>query len=235
MKIKLIPRRILQLTSAVALAASLFPAHAQPQQTAAGAQKFLSMLAGDGALFVQAVDKASGMAVLEGTKVTVNRWLKDGVPQADGPYDGGSTRAITHKLQQPLDVLKAEGIDPRANVDPCTTRLETFTKENLDYTRVSRDGTAVKETFFGYDTLPFQDTVTVKFEDPNVRYAGPYYVAWGKATITRGVEWISATAQHSKHVSHLLYKIKDQDMADRVEFAMKFLKASCDKTASTGF
>lgn len=226
-------RPILPTACACLLAANLSPASAQ-QQTAAGAQQFLGMLAGDGALFVYALDKTTNAMSLSGTKTYVNRWLKNGVPQNDGPYGGGSSEAATTNLQQMLDVTKAEGLDPRANADPCTTRLETSTKEKPDTVYVS-DGTAMKETFFGYDELPYRVTKTAKYEDPNVKYAGPYYVAWGKTVISRGTGYVYASAQDSRFNAYLYFKIKDVDMADRVEFAMKFLKASCDKTAATGF
>ncbi|MFG6430069.1 hypothetical protein [Roseateles sp. LYH14W] len=225
--------RLLPCACACALAAALLPASAQ-QQTAAGAQQFLGMLAGDGALFVQALDKTTNAMTVQGTQTFVRRWLKNGVPQNDGPYGGVSTSPTAFNLSQMLDVKKAEGLDPQANVDPCTTRLETSTKEKPDREHVS-DASAVKETFFGYDTLPYRETVTTRFEDPNVKYAGPYYVAWGKAVISRSTGWIAASTQDSRFNAHLFFKIKDQEMADRVEYAMKFLKASCDKTTATGF
>ena len=34
---------------------------------------------------------------------------------------------------------------------------------------------------------------------------------------------------------HLTYAAGDLDLADRIEFAMKFLKMSCDNSANTGF
>jgi hypothetical protein len=226
-------RPFMTAACACVLAAALAPASAQ-QQTAAGAQKFLGMLAGDGALFVQALDKTTNAMTVQGTQTFVRRWLKNGVPQNDGPYGGVSTSPTAFNLSQMLDVTKAEGVDPQANADPCTTRLETSTKEKPDRELVS-DGSAVKETFFGYDTLPYRESVTTRFEDPNVKYAGPYYVVWGKAVISRGTGWVAASIQDSRFNAHLFFKIKDVDMADRVEFAMKFLKASCDKTAATGF
>ncbi|RZL38331.1 MAG: hypothetical protein EOP35_06010 [Rubrivivax sp.] len=227
-------KRILPVALACAAACFVPAAAAQPQQTAEGAQRFLALLAGDGALFVEALDKTTNAMSVKGSKTSVNRWLKNGVPQNDGPYGGGSTEETTRNLQQMLDVVKAEGVDMRANVDPCTTRLETFTKEKPDNTYVS-NGTAMKETFFGYDELPYRVTIVDKYEDPNVKYAGPYYVAWGKAVIGRSTSYIAASTQDTRFKASLFYKIKDQDMADRVEFAMKFLKASCDKTAATGF
>lgn len=226
-------RPIVTRACACMLAAALAPASAQ-QQTATGAQQFLAMLAGDGALFVQPLDKTTGTMVVQGTQTIVRRWLKNGVPQSDGPYDGVSTSPTAFNLSQMFDVTKAEGLDPQANADFCTTRLETSTKEKPDREHVS-DGTAQKKTFFGYDYLPYRETITTRFEDPNVKYAGPYYVAWGKTVISRSTGWVAASVQDSRFNAQLFFKIKDVDMADRVEYAMKFLKASCDKTAATGF
>jgi hypothetical protein len=49
---------------------------------------------------------------------------------------------------------------------------------------------------------------------------------------------VFATLQDARFDIQLVYigdVRKDAEMSDRVEFAMKFLKASCDKTAATGF
>ncbi|KQW36202.1 hypothetical protein ASC76_15950 [Rhizobacter sp. Root404] len=214
--------------------AGFVPAVGAQQQTAAGAQKFLAMLAKDGALYLQALDKTSGAMTVEGTKTYTNRWLKNGVPQDDGPYGGGGTDPATARLKNPLSVISVANVDPRAQTNDCATRIETTTQEKPGETEV-KDGTASKETFFGYDELPYRVTKTSKFEDPAVKYAGPYYIVWGKTVTSRGTNVIAANVQDPRFNAHLLFVSNNPEMLDRVEYAMKFLIASCDKTASTGF
>jgi hypothetical protein len=204
------------------------------QQTAAGAQQFLAALAKEGALFVEAPDKVTGKMTVQGSKTYVNRWLQDGVVQSTGPY-ADSTEPSTLQLKYMLNIVRIDGVGQQGNVDDCTTRIDTATQEKPGGVE-SRDGTAMKETFFGYDELPYRVTITSRYEDPAVKYAGPYYIAWNKATVARaGSGRITARVPGARFDTQLAYQHDDPDMADRVEFAMKFLKASCDKTAATGF
>jgi len=221
---------------ACVLAATLIPASAQ-QQTAAGAQQFLLLMAQDGLLFVKTLDKASGAMTVKGTKTNSYRWLNDGVPAADGPYADAS-EPISAELKLLLRITRMETLDPQGHADDCTTRLETTTKEKLGQTSTS-EGFIKKETFFGFDKLPYQQTTTLQYEDPVAKYAGPHYLGWGRAVITRtSTGRIVARVPGAGFDVQLVYAgelRKDADMTDRVEYAMKFLKASCDKSAATGF
>jgi hypothetical protein len=74
-------------------------------------------------------------------------------------------------------------------------------------------------------------------------------IDWGKATIRRG-GWTrfsfgykqaifsqekSAITVMADGYASLEYSAEDPEMLDRIEYAMKFLKASCDRTVDTGF
>ena len=230
--------RILPLALACATA-SFAPVAAaqQQQQTAEGAQRFLALLAKDGGnLFVKVPERTGTDMTVQGSRKTTYRWLKDGLLGNGGPYDD-YTEPATLTLKWMLGITKIAAMDAAGNPDPCTTRLDTVTREKVGK-ETSDDNTFKKETFFGFDYLNYRRTITEQYEDPAVKFAGPHHIAWGKAVIVRNGGRITARVPAGKFNTELVYagdERNDADMADRVEFAMKFLKASCDKTAATGF
>ena len=74
----------------------------------------------------------------------------------------------------------------------------------------------------------------------------PRYIHWGKVSINRQtvVGADPAIPIHYVYASQTMpgsgeesvgFSPRDAGMADRIEYAMKFLQASCDESASTGF
>jgi hypothetical protein len=228
--------RILPLALACA-AASFAPAvAAQPQQTADGAQRFLALLAKDGYVFVRLPDRNGAAMSVQGTRTTTFRWLKNGVVGNDGPH-ADDVRPASMPLKLLLGITKIEAANDRGDNDPCTTRLETVVREKVGQV-TTEDRSFKKETFFGFDYLTYRTTVTEEFEDPAVKYAGPHYIQWGRAVVSRNAARITAHTPGAKFSTELVFAgdaLKDAEMTDRVEYAMKFLKASCDKMAATGF
>ncbi|WP_162254460.1 hypothetical protein [Pelomonas sp. Root1444] len=230
--------RILPFALVCALG-SYVPVAAAQQQTAEGAQRFLALLAKDGHLNVGLPDKNGALMSVQGTRKTTYRWQNKGVPDNSrpGPYDDTSA-PVTAPLKWLLVIRKLEGMNESANADACTTRAETTTTEKLGSTS-SDSHWLTKETFFNVERLWYQTTITDEYEDPAVKYAGPHFFAWGRAVISRAANGrITARAPGLKFNTELVFlgdMVKDPDLADRVEYAMKFLKASCDKTAATGF
>lgn len=230
--------RIAPLALACMMSGFTSAATAQAQQTADGAQRFLALLAKDDSLSVGLSERNGNKLIVQGSKKTTFRWLKNGVPDAsDGPY-GDSAEPVSIQLKWLLSITRLEGMDDRGNADSCTTRLDTSTKEKVGNV-ATEQYTFKKETFFGFDYLPYLKTVTDTYEDPAVKFAGPHHLAWGKAVISRAANGrITARSPGARFNIELVYGgdvTKDAEMTDRVEFAMKFLKASCDKTAATGF
>lgn len=231
--------RMAPFALACAMAGFVSIAAAQPQQTAEGAQRFLALLAKDGHLNVSLPDKNGSPMWVKGTRKTTYRWQDKGVVDNSrpGPHDDASA-PVTAPLKWLLVVRKLEGMDENANADACTTRVDTTTTEKLGSTS-SDSHWLTKETFFSIERLWYQTTITDEYEDPAVKYAGPHHLAWGRAVITRAANGrVTARAPGAKFNTELVFpgdRVKDPDLADRVEYAMKFLKASCDKAAATGF
>jgi hypothetical protein len=231
--------RMVPLALACAMAGFVSIAAAQPQQTAEGAQRFLALLAKDGHLNVRLPDRNGAPMWVQGTRKTSYLWQNSGVPDTSrpGPYDDTS-EPVRAQLKWLLVIGKLEGMDASGNADACTTRVETGTKEKLDSTSTDSHW-LTKETFFSVDRLWYQKKITDEYEDPAVKYAGPHFLAWSRAVISRAADGrITARAPGAKFNTELIFlgdTVKDPDLADRVEYAMKFLKASCDKTAATGF
>lgn len=74
----------------------------------------------------------------------------------------------------------------------------------------------------------------------------PLYVDWGKSSISRGIgtnptstwHFVSArfTIDNAKTVPvYFRLSTQDSSLADRIEYAMKFLQMSCDTSAKDGF
>ena len=77
-------------------------------------------------------------------------------------------------------------------------------------------------------------------------YATPLFVHWGKSSISRAVGTTPTGAWHYVNAQFrapsapdvplfLRFSSQDTSFADRIEYAMKFLQASCDISADTGF
>ena len=89
------------------------------------------------------------------------------------------------------------------------------------------------------------DGVTINGLLPGV-FATPLYVDWGKSSISRGIgtnpsttwHYVSAhfTIDNAKTVpAYFRLSTQDSALADRIEYAMKFLQMSCDISAKDGF
>jgi hypothetical protein len=215
----------------------LAPAASAQQQTAAGAQKFLGMLAKDKSLYVQMRDRNGAYLLVNGTRTKTYRWLNDGVPASDGPY-ADSSEPISTSLKGMLGIVAMDSVDRSGNADDCTTRVEARTAEKLGNAS-SEDTFTRRETFFSTEKVYYRITTTDQFEDPVAKFGGVRYASWSKAVVSRADSGrILATFAGSTQDLQLVYAgdvTKDAEMSDRVEYAMKFLKASCDKTAATGF
>lgn len=211
-----------------AVAMTLAPpgAHAQAAQTAEGAQKFLASVARNGNVQAYVV---GDVKVVHSCMSTQGPCSKDFLTMKDYPieeirrYDG--------------DVSTIEQVETA-----CRTRATSYP------VRVSVhdvDDVHEKHRFHA-------------LAEPVVLVAD---VDWSKATIKRGNWWRSPTEflgqtrwrpddsrgliiqygnpnkmdTSESGIHAIAFVSEDPEMLDRIEYATKFLKMSCDKTADTGF
>ncbi|KRG46438.1 hypothetical protein ARC20_05425 [Stenotrophomonas panacihumi] len=193
------------LLSALLLLAS-GDACAQAKQTAQGAQTFLiGITQGGGQAGIFPRYAVLGQSNFNGAPGMLNAWLKS------------------------MDSLNEAG-----NPDPCVTRLL-----EID----SRAPGVWAQGIRWSITAP-----GVGYSAPITAFPMPRYIHWGKASIARVVysydesgtdrtEYIVARYMRpgEKTADALVIGASDSGMVDRIEYAMKFLQASCDTSVSTGF
>lgn len=127
-----------------------------------------------------------------------------------------------------MKVSEYDNVDQNGKHNPCVTRI---TKLDYGNNTVYSQGTRWGPTVDGVIMLKSLN-----------EFPPPRYINWGKASISRitsslddGLsrrELVLATSGASDGYG---LSVTDPLVADRVEYAMRFLQASCDETASTGF
>jgi len=216
------------ITAAVAVPAVA----AQDGQTAEGAQKFLATMAKKVVTQVWFVDAAGRMnyvtgkysgdvTTMKGGAIGKTKENKETLPEQFIDKQVPDVRAVT------LDAVDVEG---RPNA--CTTRITEVMAPNYDEYKSDA----------GNDTRTFTFTLTYKNEywkyEPVTKFTSPAQViAWSDAKVNRGTDGsITVTSKGQTFPTiHLRYAAGDPDLADRIEYAMKFLTMSCDETVGTGF
>ena len=205
---------------------------AQSGQTAEGAQKFLATMAKKVLTQVWFVDAAGRMnyvtgkysgdvTTMKGGAIGKTKENKEVLPEQFVDKQLPDVRAVT------LDAVDVEG---RPNA--CATRITEVTAPNYDDFKSDA----------GNDTRTFTFTLTYKNEywkyEPVTKFTSPAQVIdWNDAKVSRGTDGsITVTSKGQTFPTiHLRYAPGDADLADRIEYAMKFLTMSCDESAGTGF
>jgi len=136
----------------------------------------------------------------------------------------GSTALLLIKVAQ-LDDRDATG-----NSNPCVTTIR-----GLDFSRILLESSGV---FYNPQESPLPPF-------PGV-FSTPQFLDWGNASIIRSVgvnsvsTWYVTSASFRMNGSNgptaaFRMSTQDADLADRIEYAMKFLKMSCEPASTTGF
>ncbi|MES1264640.1 MAG: hypothetical protein ABUU24_03185 [Variovorax sp.] len=236
-----LPTKSLPLLIACLLAVTV--AHAQQQQTAEGAQKFLASLKTKGADIINVgfLDGNGANIPLQGTETYHSAWLRGGgVEETAYKYQPDpKTSPITKPMQYLMGVVALDAVNSAGKPDACVTRVEKIyvsPQEKLADREVT-DGTFPEKKLIGYKDSPIRWYHEWQLEDPAQKFAGPHYIEWSKAKVSRTTNGarILVTAPGPKFWTQLVLVPGDPDLADRVEYAAKFLQMSCDATASTGF
>lgn len=180
-------------------------AAAQNKQTVQGAQTFLQGLAENG-----------GTAGIYPKYGLIGKAYFEGTPA----FLNGWAKAI-------------DDIDENGKVDPCVTRITV-----LD---ISQPGAWAQ----GIRWSAFVEGVALNASLAN--YPAPRYIHWGKTGITRETYGLKDGSGMTQYVLARYVNPKTRDtevfgfgaldatLVDRIEYAMKFLQASCDTSVSTGF
>jgi len=207
-------------------ALAAFSAQAQQAtQTAEGAQKFLAALVRKGNAHAWFVDAQGRTNYVRG-KATRTR-TEIGLLGAD---KSETETAIEKQLSAfPVNEVDSQGADGKA--DACLTRIAKWqVREQLTESRswnTTDEGILV-------DT-PILHSENSTYELPPELQA-PHWIDWRNVKIARSTNGaqMTATFKEKTFIANLAFT-GETELVDRVEYAMKFLKLSCDDTTATGF
>jgi hypothetical protein len=197
---------------------------AQPTQTVEGAQKFLAKLVEGGVVYVDAYIPKMAYTVSR------QKWKKKFLQGMVLIEDTTETQTRSYVVK----VLKLDSYDDRRGAnDPCMTVVRQV---DLDPKYLSK---ADDDTTYSDGSGRYKYTYT----NPVYRVI---YIDWRKAVVNRDIDtWTQGddikTFRNANAVaawdsqSSIQFRSGDKEMLDRIEYAMKFLKMSCDQTADTGF
>ena len=188
------------------------------QQTAQGAQKFLAAQAeGSGGAGMHPFFGVDGLA----------RCVREFWGDEECVFNRES--GILKWTLMQIDSV----VDESGNSDYCVTRIARMADSPMGHVRNGRSW-----VFPG-------SAGSYQLSSPWGDYKAPRHLHWGKVSVSR--ERIEARGKFRDYVMArylpspgakvevLGFAYDDSGTADRVEYAMKFLQASCDESASTGF
>ncbi len=218
------------LSSPQALAQQVEPApSAQPRpqsgQTAEGAQRFLSTLVRKGnaqAWFIDGQGRTNyvrGKAVKTTTHVGV---ISD---------DEAQSERLVEKQLPAFSVAEVDSQGADGKPDACLTRIA---KWSPSVPLVESNSWQTTDEGFLIDT-PILHAETSTFE-LSAELSAPHWIDWRNVKLARSLNGTQMTAsfKEKNYLTHLAFT-GETELIDRVEYAMKFLKLSCDDTAATGF
>lgn len=215
---------------AIGVGASLPAAAANRVQTAEGAQQFLAAIAKDLMTQVHFVDAAGRYNHVTGKYTGDVRTTKGGLRKRTETVQALPEKEVDKQVSN-VRATVLEPIDAVGRPNACATRITEVTAPPYD--DVKTDATD--------DTRSFSWTLTYTSEswkyEPLTKFMSPAEVIdWGQAKVGRGPDGsVTVTAKGQTFPKiHLTYVAGDHDLADRIEYAMKFLVMSCDETVGIG-
>lgn len=205
------------------------PALAQPPaQTAEGAQKFLATLVAKGratAWFIDAQNRRNYVRNL--AKVTT---VEFAAVFFDDPVEW---QKPIEKQLLPFTLREVDTLSPQGKPDACMTRLAQWSV-NANEQLVETQTWQTTKPGLLKDRL-YEHRLTGTYE-PSPELMAPHWIDWRNVALARTPEGTQMTASFKDRdvTAHLAFT-GEAELIDRVEYAMKFLKMSCDDGAATGF
>ncbi len=216
------------IATPVVLAGMLAVSGAQAQQatqTAEGAQKFLAALVKKGNAHTWFVDAQGRTNYVQGKATTTTTRV-----ELLGPEESKSQRTIEKQLSAfPVSEVDSQGADGRP--DACVTRITKWTVR--DPLSESRNWQSTDEGILIDTTILHAESSTYEL---SAELQAPHWIDWRNVKLSRSTNGAQMTAsfKEKNFLVHLAFT-GETELVDRVEYAMKFLKLSCDDTSSTGF
>ena len=213
------------------LAIALAAAGAQAQtaatgQTAEGAQKFMSALVKKESGWLWLVDAAGRTNYVQGKSV-----YKRTVVNALTANDESHHQDVVEKQLQSFHVTEIDMQGSDDKPDACMTRI---TKWRVRDQLLASESWQSTEEGFLVDSPVLHSKQTTYQVPPEM--SAPHWIDWRNVKLARATNGAQMTASFKgKAYTVNLAFTGETELLDRVEYAMKFLKLSCDDTTSTGF
>lgn len=211
--------------------ASLAVSAAQNAPSADSAQQFLAMQLKKVATQVRFVDAAGRTNYVTGKLTGSVKTIKGGIRKTRETNEALPERIIDKQLSD-VRVAELHAIDSYGRPNACTTRITQVVAPDYNETKSEA----------GNDTRTFSVTLTYTDQqwtyEPLAKFMTPAQVIdWSSVKINRSPEhYLTVTSKGQAFPTiHLTFYSSDPDLADRIEYAMKFLAMSCDAGAGTGF
>ena len=211
--------------------ASLAISAAQNAPSADSAQQFLALQLKKVATQVRFVDAAGRTNYVTGKYTGSVKTIKGGIRKTRETNEALPERIIDKQLSD-VRVAELHAIDAYGRPNACTTRITQVVAP--DYNETKSD--------VGDDSRSFSFTLTYTDQqwtyEPLEKFMTPAQVIdWSDVKINRSPEhYLTVTSKGQAFPTiHLTFYSSDPDLADRIEYAMKFLAMSCDAGAGTGF
>jgi len=204
---------------------------AQSAQTADGAQQFLATTAKKVATKVYFVDAAGRTNYVTGKLNGQVKTIKGGVFGKPKETIAALPEQAVDKQLADVRASELDAIDAEGRPTACATRITTVSAPPYDDSKSDAGNESRAFTF----TLTYTDQQWTY--EPLTKFMNPAQVIdWGDAKISRNPDSVTVTSKGQSFTKvQVTYAAGDLDLADRIEFAMKFLKMSCDNSANSGF
>jgi hypothetical protein len=222
----------LRWTAAAAVGAviSSSTAAAPAVQTAQGAQQLLATTAQQVVTHVQFLDAAGRANYVTGKYTGEIKTIKGGLRKQQETIEALPERVVDKQLTD-VRASVLEAIDAYGRPSGCATRITEVTAPPYDESKtdVANDNRAFSYKVTHTNEL-WQYEPLSKFMEP------AEVIDWGNAVVNRspqGTVLVTTTGRSFPYV-RLLYQAQDPDLADRIEYAMKFLVLSCGGSLDSG-
>jgi hypothetical protein len=221
-------------TSAAICACVSWPAIAAPKAakapTAEGAQQFLAMQLPAVPTQVRFVDSAGRANYVTGKRTGEVRTTKGGLRKTKETIEPLPERFVDKQLTD-VRVSEVDAVDAYGRPNACTTRITQMVAPDYDDRKsdVSKDQHAFSFTVTQTDEVFTYESLE-KFTSP------AQVIDWGNVEIGRSAEhYITVSSKGQAFPAiHLTYLATDADLADRIEYAMRFLAMSCGTDPGAG-
>jgi hypothetical protein len=206
-------------------------AQAQQAQTAEGAQRFLALQVKNGnaqAWFVDAQGRTNPVPGVASDSLVYYLSILEG---ALSNKSNEKVERTTEKQFKPFAVTEIDSVGADGKPNACLTRISKWAVG--DQLVEVKQWSSTVEGVLQDITVEHTETSTYKLPP---ELASPQWIDWRNVRLNRVLNGTQMIASFKgKNFTANLSFTGETELVDRIEYAMRFLKLSCDDAAATGF